>query len=119
MLNFDALVVGACMQAFGEPVIFQPRRGAPVPITAVFDENLKISTFVGGDEVVETKSMLGCQASQFPGTIPQQNDRFLIEGRLWRAIDVLTDGHGHISIHVGLASDQQVNITPIPPVTTP
>jgi hypothetical protein len=116
-LDFDALVVGPCMQAFGEPFDFLPQRGRAVPgLIGVYTDKYVETTFTGGDEVTDTKTALGIQASQFPAALPAQNDRLRIRGRLWRIAEALEDGHGHILLHIVLASDVMATLPEAPPV---
>ncbi len=124
MIDFDGLVLGACMDAsiFGEPIIFQPQQGPVVnisttgkPLTGIFEEKSTTTSIVDGDEITETKTMLNVQASQFAGNVPVQNDIIVIRGRYWRVVEPIPDGMGHIAIHVMLASDAQAALTPTPP----
>jgi hypothetical protein len=117
MIDFDALVVGPCAATFGEPVTFMPAEGPPFPITAIYTDRFQESKFEGGDEVVTARTMLGCQDSQFGANQPQQDDLFRVRGRLWRAADVLPDGHGHTRIHIMLASDQEADLPEAPPAS--
>jgi hypothetical protein len=103
------------MASFGEPVMFIPARGVSSPINAVFTERYAESKFVGGDEIVDVKTMLGCQASQFPAALPLQNDRMSIRGRLWRITKVIEDGHGHIDCYLVLANNAAVTAPETPP----
>ncbi len=118
MIDFDALVLGPCMTAFGEPIQFMPLQAPAFTITAVYTDKYQESKFVGGDEVVDTKTMLGCQASQFPADLPVVGDQFLIRGRLWQTLEVIEDGHGHIRLHIGFADDQQALLPELPPAYT-
>ncbi len=115
MIDFDKLVVGPCMGTFGEPVLFQPKNGQPVSITAIFQERQLVTRFSGGDEVQDEKTILGVQASQFPNATPEQGDILIIRNRLWQVRDALADGVGHIDLEISLADDNQANLTPSQP----
>ena len=127
MIDLGGLVLSACMDSgiFGEPIVFQPAQGPVVtlattgkPLTGIFRERATTTSIVDGDEITETKSMLGVQASQFPGATPVQNDTIVIRGRYWRVVEPIPDGMGHIAIHVMLASDAQAALPPAPPTFT-
>ena len=114
-VNFDQ-VVGACMGAFGETVIFQPQNGPQQTINrAVFTENAKVETVKNGEKLVETKTLLGTQDSQFTQA-PQVNDLFVLRGVIWRVAKVLPDGHGHTTMHLMFASDAQAAAVQTAPV---
>ena len=108
------------MKAFGEPVIFSPVAGPDVAITAVFTDSDRLEKWSDGEKVIEECTSLGCQESQFItspyGAVPEENDLFTARGRLWRAVEVMTDGHGHVKIHIMLASNDQANMPLTPPV---
>ena len=118
MIDWDRLVVGPCMRVFGDAdatgagtITFMPATGPDLTITAVFTEHAKRQAGKdGAPDEVEELTTLGCQESQFGGAPPEVDDQFLIRGRLWRAAEVVPDGHGHILVHIMLADDSQANI---------
>jgi hypothetical protein len=117
VIDIDALVLGPCLEAWGQTITFMPARGLPQPgILGRFEEKFRTVSFTDGDEAVVAKPMLGARASVFT-QLPVKGDIFQIEARLWQVVDVLPDGNGHLHIGLALANDAQVSIAPAPPST--
>jgi len=99
-LDWDALVLGPCQQAFGESVSWQSAKlGAPVSITGIFDKPFFPAEPIGGEDgltpvhITTTQPILGVQLSQFP-VPPEQGDLVTIRGKIYRIREVRTDSHG-------------------------
>lgn len=103
MIDFDALVLGPCVTAFGEEVTFTPAIGPEITVSGIFDKAYQRVEFQGDVPVTTTGPMLGCQASSFTGDIPVQDDIFTIRGIDYRVVDVAADGQGHLNIQLMLA----------------
>ncbi len=98
MIDFDTLVIGECMTAFGEPVRYSPAEGVAFDILGVFDpaylEQAPID-MLDGSAVVNTQPMLGVQLSAFP--VQPAEDHVLTIGRTGQSYQVRkveADGHG-------------------------
>lgn len=99
MIDFDALVLGPCMDAFAQPVTYLPGAGAPIAMSGVFDKAYLDVTHDGEEAVTTVKPMLGCRLSAFPGGIqPAENEQFIIAGQYWVVKVVHPDGLGHLRI---------------------
>ena len=78
-VNWDALVLGPLMGAFGDSVTYRPAAGGSFVITGVFDDAyLKEVMFEDASMgVTEISAVLGVQLSQF-ASIPAQNDQLSV-----------------------------------------
>jgi hypothetical protein len=99
VIDWNALVVGPVMGVFAQPVTYVPAGGAPISITAVFDEAFQEVTLPGDASVLSTGPMLGVQLSQMPaGFDPEasQGDQFtvLATGATYVVRQGQPDGHG-------------------------
>jgi hypothetical protein len=77
MIDWDQMVNGPVMSAFGEPATFLPVAGAPFPITGTFHEAYKSVDLVGGMGITSEMPALGVRLSEFP-VRPLQKDRVAI-----------------------------------------
>ena len=110
MIDFDALVTGPCMAAFGEACWFQPRFGAEVPIVGVFDEAyLPLSPLgdvgrqVGApSQITASLPVLGVQVSTLPA-LPVQGDTIRVRDVPYLVREVQQDGHGWAKILLNVA----------------
>jgi hypothetical protein len=114
VINWDSLVLGPTMAVFGQPVLYQPMapqytggplvpHGAPLTITAVFDENYrKLDPLATGDligrssYVTSARPVLGVRLSLLP-VRPTQGDRLTIvlTAQVFAVGEVEPDRHGH------------------------
>lgn len=105
MIDWDVLVIGPCMTAFGEAVAYVGTAGA-CTITGIFDEAyVEIAPLGRGDGFAESQGwgspgaittespVLGVQLSQFPSP-PAQGDTATIRGHGYVVKDVRLDGRG-------------------------
>ena len=105
-LDFDGLVLGPCLQAFGEPVDYSSlAAGITFPLTAAFDQLAHTSTFSDYMASSSEKSSLGVQLSQFPpGIVPSGGDdadsadTVVVRGVAYWVTDVKPDGVGHAKL---------------------
>lgn len=114
-IDFDALVLGPCMDTFGDPITWLPEVGEPIDMTGVFDDRFRETTYQDGVEVVDTHPVLGTRMVNFKGRLPLQGDLFMIPGRLSPnaskavlytiADPPKPDGKGHVRFDLRLATD--------------
>lgn len=104
MLDFDATVLAACDEAFGEPVEYRPGDGPPVTVTGIFFDAFRSVRFDPATEaMVSTQHpLLCCRASAF-ARLPVQGELFLIRGRLYAIRDANPDGEGSVAFPLGAA----------------
>lgn len=92
-------VLGACMDAFGEPVTYQAQAAGtgPVATTAVFDngffERETFSESGAPGRVTGSRPMAAIQLSALPAA-PVQGDTLTARGTAYRVTEVQPDGHG-------------------------
>jgi hypothetical protein len=115
MLDIDATVLAAGMDAFGEIVTWTPAGGAPQMVPAVFWDNAIETKFQNGMEVVERIVQLSLRLSQCAGA-PAQGDTFLVRGVAYLATETRPDGVGAMRVRIGLADDAQASVAAAPPV---
>jgi hypothetical protein len=108
MIDWDALVVGPLVQAFGEPIAYQPAAGgASFALTAVFDDAY-LALMLGQDgdpEIVTIDPVCGVQLSQFTAAgraLPTQDDRLTVSrvGKTFMVANVEPDGKGHAKLRL-------------------
>ena len=105
MIDFDATVLAACDEAFGEPVEYRPGDGPPIKdIPGNFFDAFKSVRFDPAAEamVSTTHPLLWCRASHFP-RMPVQGELFLIRGKLYTIRDADPDGEGGVAFPLGAA----------------
>lgn len=104
MIDFGALTLGPAIDAFGEPVTYQPASGNPAQLNAIFDARYRRTKYGDrGEEIVSFAPMLGCQASAFPSGAPTRDELFVVRDRLYRVAEADPDGFGHILVELKLA----------------
>ncbi|MBU6246464.1 MAG: hypothetical protein KGN77_01810 [Xanthomonadaceae bacterium] len=100
-IDFDTLVLGPCMDAFGEPVVWMPAvGGASVSTTGVFDAFYKEIAEAGAEVgTAITRTFLGVRASSLP-SLPVENDTFFLPNRnaTYIVSEADSDGIGHLRI---------------------
>lgn len=102
MIDWDALVVGPCMEAFGEkpeqrPSYVSPTGGVPVFFDAVFDDGyLGVVMGEGGPEIASIEPVLGVRLVQFPAGHPAQGGQVIVPrvAKTYRIANVEPDGKG-------------------------
>jgi len=99
MLDLDALVLGPCMTAFGEPVRFVGADGLAGGTAGIFNENHVELHFDGDQETRLVRPLLGLRLSTLPRT-PREGDLFVIRGGTWAVREVLADGVGHAKVYL-------------------
>jgi hypothetical protein len=95
-VNWDSLVHGPVMEAFGEAALYMPKAGGvPFAITGVFDEAYAEVQELGDQAVSSASPVLGVQLSQFPAP-PKVKDKVtvLTSGTVYVVSVVEPDGHG-------------------------
>lgn len=101
-IDWDGLVLGPVMGAFGEKIVYTPRGGAPIVIPdAVFDEE-SADIAIGEDGQVSTqqKPTCGIRQAALLGATASQGDsvRRDLNGRIYLVREPIPDGHGHIRL---------------------
>lgn len=100
MIDFDDLVLGPCMEHFGQTVTFTPAVGDAVEVTAIFmDGYTRVVEQPDGLSVVSTDPTIGCRAADFD-TEPAADDAFTVSGTEYRVVEVNPDGLGHLLIQL-------------------
>jgi hypothetical protein len=104
-LDFDALVLGPCMDAFAQPVSYTAQSGQRVAIVGVFDRyHVEVSFDGTGAPVSTTLPVLGLREAAFPaGMCAAQGDIVSIAGTHYEITDTQPDGHGHVLLMLKLA----------------
>ncbi|GBQ69667.1 hypothetical protein AA103196_2275 [Ameyamaea chiangmaiensis NBRC 103196] len=99
-IDWDGLVLDACQDTFGEPVVWQSSQlPSPVSITGIFSDGYRAADLIGGDDGVSpvhisaSVPMLGVQLSQFT-VAPLQGDLMTVRGVTWRVREVQPDSFG-------------------------
>lgn len=104
MIDFDTLVLGPCLSAFGQITLYTAP-GQSFDLPGIFDRyHAEITFDAGGVPVSTQRPMLGVRESDFPfGLLPAQGDTVLIDGTVYLVTDTQPDGHGHILLPLKLA----------------
>ena len=103
-VDWDALVLGPCLDTFGVPATYMPLRGASFSITGVFDRYHVEVTLdpAQGVPVSTLRPIIGVRDSVF-ATQPAQGDKVLVAGATFEVIDTQPDGHGHTILKLKIA----------------
>jgi hypothetical protein len=117
MIDFSTLVLGPCMDIFGECVDYYALTGQ-VQITGVFDEAYlpenpmgeipSSNTFSGMGGITTVAPVLGIQLSQFPsGIYPAQGDRLVIvrTNATYFVKEIRVDSHGGAKLMLSFAAE--------------
>jgi hypothetical protein len=100
MIDFDDLVLGPCMEHFGQTVTFTPAVGDEVEVTAIFtDSYTHVLEGPDGLSVVSTNPTLGCRAADFDAE-PARDDTFTVSGTEYRVVETNPDSLGHLLIQL-------------------
>jgi hypothetical protein len=115
LIDLDATVIAAGMNAFGEYVTWTPAGGLSQTVPAVFWDNAIDTKFLDGTEVDEVTTYLSVRLSQMSGT-PAQGDSWTVRGIAYVASETHPDGVGGARVRIRLADDSQMTAAPLPPV---
>lgn len=105
-VDWDSLVHGPVMAAFGEAALYAPAAGgAPFAITGVFDEAYAEVQELGDQPVSSASPVLGVQLSQFPAP-PDIRDQvtILASGTVYVVSVIEPDGHGWAKLFLNWVS---------------
>jgi hypothetical protein len=109
MINFDELVLGPCMDTFGEvnqgypaPFYMPKSAGSYVMKGGIFDPSYTEIKLKDGIPVTVLMPVLGCRDIDFVGT-PVQGDRVQLRGKTYDVREVRIDGHGGIELMLNLS----------------
>jgi hypothetical protein len=98
-VDFDALTLGPCIDAFGESVSYLSQTSAvPVTFNAVFMSGWDQLIVDQGPNVTVQKPLLGARISDMLGIACAQGDVVTVRGRQYVVREPLPDGVGHIRI---------------------
>lgn len=98
-IDFDQLLHGPVMRAFGEPtgVQYTFAGGGSIVIDGIFDEGARPVRLVDDPDVNEVAPLLGVRLSQFPAGFNPRNakgDTFVARGVAYVVTDGKPDSHG-------------------------
>lgn len=102
MVDFDALNV-AINATFGEPAIFTPAGGTPMPVSGVFFDGYTRDVDLGESvDVTTVNPVFAVRAALFPGRLPKQNDRLWVASvnTTYAIKDVRPDGVGELKLRL-------------------
>lgn len=104
-IDWDAAVLSPCHeQAFGEPGIFTPMGGSPLPITGIFFNGYtqRVALLDGSVDVTTVKPMFAVRSAQFGARLPRQNDSISVtsNGASYVVKDVQPDGVGELRLEL-------------------
>jgi hypothetical protein len=106
LVDWDSLVLGPCMDVFGEPATYLPAAGGSFTIAGVFDEAYRDLQLVDTETGITTEvPVMGVRLSQFPNP-PLQLDRITIPSvnATYRVREVRLDGHGFAKLMLNFLS---------------
>lgn len=116
MIDFDATVLAAVHQAFGEQVTFLPAAGGSYTVSGVFDDKWVDDKLQDALDVVATRTVLTARLSQLPGE-PAQGDQWEVRGRLYTIAEPpKADTYGDVLMFLRFADDTEATIQPAAPV---
>lgn len=106
MIDLDGLVLGPCLDAFGQAVTYLAGNGQAAAITGVFDRyHVQVDFDAQGAAVSTTLPVLGVREAAFPpGLCATQGDTVMIAGTVYEITDTQPDGHGHVLLMLKLAA---------------
>lgn len=113
MIDFDATVLAAAQDAFGERVLWLPSDYPSQSVTSIFYGATQETKFRDGVEVTEVVTLLSVRVGGF-ARLPQSGDLFQVRGRLYVATEVTPDGVGAARVRLRFASDQEAARAPLP-----
>lgn len=116
MIDFDATVLAAAQDAFGEQVTWLSADYPSQSVKAIFYGATQETKFRDGLEVVETVTMLSVRVGTF-ARAPEPDDFFRVRGRLYVATEVTPDGVGAARIRLRFASDSEAARPALPPTS--
>jgi hypothetical protein len=107
-INFDSLVLGPCMQTFGEtnqgfPIgLYKPANGGSFTINGIFDAAYKEIKIKEGEPVTVHMPVFGFRVSDFPNPPSNwaflQGDQIKLRGDWYVVRECRDDGHGGIKL---------------------
>lgn len=116
MLDLDGLVVGPCMDVFGEPVLYYGAGATATPIQGVYDEAYLALQPLGSNQpglgplamgampnITAATPVLGIRAADVPEA-PAQGDRLTVRGQDFQVREVQADGHGWAKLLLNAAA---------------
>lgn len=108
MIDFDALVLKPCANAFGQSAQYKPKAGGQLPVTVVFDDPC-LAVDVGGMVAITSSPMVGIRLAEFPvGYDPEmaQGDQIVLtaSGKTYVVKAGRDDSHGWARLDLNKAS---------------
>jgi len=97
-VDFDALVLAPCIDAFGSTVTYARPGRTQFQIQGVLDKyHVEVSFDEQGAAVSTRRPILGLRESSFPaGVCAEQGDTVTSDGVTYEIVDTQPDGHGHV-----------------------
>jgi hypothetical protein len=114
VIDLDATVLAAGMDAFGEFVTWTPAGRSAQTVPAVFWANAVETKFDGDVEIEEITTYLSLRLSQMNGT-PAQGDAFTVRGVAYVASEIKPDGAGGCQARIRFVNDAQTAVQPTAP----
>ncbi|MDE8344637.1 MAG: major capsid protein [Acidocella sp.] len=103
MINFDALVLGPCVAAFGVPVTYMPLRAAQLTLSGIFNRFSVHDQLdaAAGVFVTVRKATLMLRLSDMNGIDPCQGDQVVVDNLTWVVADPPEkDGFGQVFLRL-------------------
>lgn len=100
-IDFDQLAIAPCMAAFGQPALFRPSAGIPVPLVGVFNRFSRDEKFdTEGNLLLVQQPTLGVRIADLiaGAPLPQRGDTVEIDGAVYEIAESVPDGIGHLAI---------------------
>ena len=97
IIDFSETVLAACIDAFGESVIYQPAGLPDMMVRAIFTGASKEVRFQGGEPILDELPTLGCRSDAFP-LRPSEGELFVIRGLSYAVARVHDDSLGGLKL---------------------
>ncbi len=98
-LGTTGLMLGNCLQSFGEEIIYTPKNKPAVTITGIFDDLYESVDPNTGAIITSQQPIVGIRDADV-GQTPRQEDRVFVRGILYRVKEVQTDGQGGSKLYL-------------------
>ena len=92
-LTIPELILGNCLNVFGEAVVYTPSGLSSVSITGIFDNLYEVIDPNTGAIITATQPILGLRNSDL-AQLPRQDDTLNVRGQDYRVKEVQVDGQG-------------------------
>lgn len=96
--NLSDRMLRTTLNVFGEPVTYVRGATSVLIRKAVFDANFQTVDPDTGAPIISDSPMIGVRLSDLPGGEWQEEDRVIVRGVTYRAIEPQKDSEGHAKI---------------------